>query len=134
MSKEEIPADVLEFILGHIHSVEMLEVLTLLHGQPEKSWTLPEVDDVIRSNPASLGIRLRDLVRIGFVESRIQGTNPEVFQFKPVDERRMSLATSIMSLYRLRRPEIVELIYKKPLQEIMSFSDAFKVKRDKSHE
>ncbi len=121
---EGLAKEITEFIVRYVDSIELLEVLGLLHGEPERSWTIDELDAVIRSTATSIESRLRRLIDLHFVTS----TTQQSFRYAPPDERTLSLADALVLAYRTRRVEVTELIYTKPMKEIVSFSSAFKLR------
>ncbi len=66
MPDETLPPAVKQLLSRHIRSVEQLEVLLLLRGSPDRTWTSVEVYDVIRSSPASVTQRLEAFTAAGF--------------------------------------------------------------------
>ncbi len=124
--RERLTHELLEFIVLHVNSVELLEVLTLVYSQKERGWTLEELDSIIRSNPASIGGRLTDLISLGLVAER--SGQVASFSYSPTSEEMSRIGRDLVSAYQTRRVEIVELIYTKPMKEIVSFSNAFKMR------
>ncbi len=61
MSKEDIPEKVLHFINERIDSVELLQVLLLLHSNPARIWTISDITSELRSANSSIIKRLEDL-------------------------------------------------------------------------
>lgn len=77
-----------QFIYSYIDSLEQLEVLLLLFQSPQRSWSVSDVYDAIKSNRASISRRLENLVQLGLVVAtedaqscfRFQVSNPEIAQ------------------------------------------------------
>lgn len=127
--KEYLSKELLNFIVHNVDSVEFLEVLSLFVTHPEMSWTVTEIDDVIRSNSQSIETRLKKLLQLEFI--RQSEESPVRYHLKSTNESLTDLAQSLVSAYRNRRVEIAELIYTKRIKEIVSFSDAFNLRGGK---
>lgn len=124
--KEGLSKELAEFIILHVDSVELLEVLVLLHSQPARSWTIFDLDAVIRSNAASIEIRLIHLSKLGFA-MRV-GDDPAQYRYHAASPEIGAIANSLVLAYHTRRVEITELIYAQPMKEIVSFSNAFRLR------
>ena len=120
--------DVFNFIVSHIHSVEELEVLLILQGEPTRSWTAHEVDERIRSHPGSIAQRLAGLSTIGLLEA-----SGDRYRFSPNTPELAATAAALLAAYRSRRIEVIETIFTKPKRELVSFSNAFKLKGGKGN-
>ena len=66
---DSIPPDVQRFLREHIQSVEALEVLLLLHADPERVWTAAEVGSESCTNEWSAQMHLEELSRRGIVHA-----------------------------------------------------------------
>jgi hypothetical protein len=129
---EDIAPQLQQFIQRHIHSVEQLEVLLLLHDSPSKEWNADEIAQRLYTAPDAALSRLRDLVHSKLVAER--SALPSVFQYNPPsDEMRRSVDT-LAQVYRERRVSVVSLIYAKPNNSIRAFSDAFRLFKPKPDE
>jgi hypothetical protein len=126
MLKDGLSKELLELIVLHINSVELLEVLLLLQSNSEQDWTLSDIDDRIRSNSASIVTRLSHLMHLGFV--RQVNEDPARYRYMPKDDEMRRIGNELVTAYQTRRVEIIELIYTKPMKEILSFSSSFKFK------
>jgi predicted transcriptional regulator len=120
--------DVMQFIVLHIDSVELFEVLVLIHSEQGRAWSAEEIDQRIRSNPASIQKRLIRLKELGF----LQPVETERYSFSPRDASLATMANALVQAYQSRRVEVTELIYTKPMKEIMNFANAFKIGGKKS--
>lgn len=124
--KQALAPEVVQFIKQHVDSVEMLEVLLLLESKPDHDWGVEDVDAVIRSSQASLQKRLEHLVALG-IGVKLNSTR---YRYGPISPEVRRLAENLISAFRNYRIEVIELIYAKPLQSILSFSDAFKIRKE----
>ncbi len=120
-----IRQDVRQLLVEHIHSVEQLEILLLLYRQKAREWSAEEVARELRIHPGSTAGRLQDLQARGFLSSRGEPTRRYLYQSVPgTDQAVDGLAVA----YTEWRVKILELIFSKPIQNILVFADAFKLR------
>lgn len=127
MTETGIPTEVRDFISEHIASMEQIEVLLLLSGQPEKEWPVDAVVAHIQSGPASILAHLRAFCEQGLL---VQKSN-QVYQFSARTEKLAQAMRALATTYKERRIKVIELIYQKPADGVQSFADAFKLRKDK---
>jgi hypothetical protein len=123
-----IPDSVARFLAAHVRSLEQLEILLLLAGQPSKEWSGDEVYDVIRSSQGSVRERLGELRNQGLLLANSHGT---AFRFAPSSVEIAATVESLAQLYKERRVKIVEMIYAPPAEPLKGFADAFRFKKEK---
>ena len=120
-----IPDRVGRFIGEHISSVEGLEVLLLLHGEPERWWRADEIGAELKSVPESVSLRLADLREHDLVEANADGAHrvSRAVDAAAVDELRES--------YRRRRVAVIAAIFAEPGDDpAQDFADAFRLRKD----
>ena len=120
----DLPRNVRRFIADHINSVEQLEVLLLLRRTPDRSLTPVEIAKSISTTPASIEVRLRDLVRSELVAAEGEG-----FRFADDARRREALA-ELADCYAKLRVRVITEIFSQPSEAVRSFSDAFRLRDD----
>lgn len=135
MALHPLPQSVIRFIEKNLESIEMVEVLLLLHADPEKSWTVPMIDAKLRSHIQSIEIRVRKLVRLGFlveededkklIDAQPQKERETSYTFSK-DAQKISATEEFRSYYASHSARIIEMIYSTP-RTIMDFSNAFKI-------
>lgn len=123
----DMPAAVRELIQQHIDSVEQLEVLLLLHDQPDRDWSAAEVSGELRTNERSTATRLADLTARGLVA---EGATRELYRYAPRTHDLNAAVGGLAREYAVRRVSVITLIFAKPLDRIRSFADAFRFRRD----
>lgn len=124
-----LPNETHEFLVKNIDSLEELEVLLLLRSDPSRRWSVADVNERIRSSQSSVGNRLKKLMGSGFANSEDNGVT---YQYSPRDGSMDARVKQLAEVYRERRMKVIEAIFSKPLREIQSFSDAFKIRSKKS--
>jgi hypothetical protein len=125
MSDDSIPQDLQEFILRNLDSVAQLEGLLLLFREPDKTWTSQELAGrlYIRVEEAT---ELLDRLRAdGFVSSEGE------YSFAPQTVEQQQLVGRLADVYARQLIPITNMIHDKP-RRIREFSDAFKIRRDRS--
>jgi hypothetical protein len=128
MSNDQIPENIRRFIFACIDSVEQLEVLAMLHDQPDKDWTYLALSQELRSTESSVEKRVRDLVDRRVIHPIASGS----FRFNPRSEEVRQVVHDLVGVYRLRPYRVMELIFSKPVNAMQSFADAFKFKKEDS--
>lgn len=128
MSNDQIPENIRQFIFACIDSVEQLEVLAMLHDQPEKDWTYLALSQELRSTENSVEKRVRDLVD----RRVIQPIAADSFRFNPRSDEIRQVVHDLVGVYRLRPYRVMELIFSKPVNAMQSFADAFRFKKEDS--
>jgi hypothetical protein len=117
------------FIAQEIASLEQLEILLFLSGNPHKWWTVQDVYNVVKSSPQSVGERLNELVERGFLRKE---TDAETrYQFAPADENVWNLTSELRNAYKEKPVKVVQAIYSKPPDAVQEFAKAFRLRKDK---
>jgi hypothetical protein len=124
---DDIQPDVRNFIAEQVHSVAKLELLLMLQGRADKSWTADAAarELYIAANPAEK--LLQELQAGGLVE--IEPTNPASYRYAPRTTELAKTVTDLAELYSQRRVTIITLIHSAPVDKLRTFADAFKIIR-----
>ena len=130
MSQNELPQDAKRLIADHITSVEQLEILLLLHGQPDQQWSVKAVAEQMRTSEQSAASRLADLEARGFLKSS-DGLDA-TYRFLPADPRRAREVDELAQVYGERRYTVIDLIFSKPIDNLRVYADAFRFRKDDS--
>jgi len=128
VSENAFSTELDSFIAAEIKSLEQLEILLLLSGNPHKWWSAKGVYDVIKSNPASVQDRLDEMVRRGMLK-KDENREPR-YQFSPVNEVVWKVVTELREAYKERSVKVVQAIYSKPADAVQEFARAFRVRKD----
>ncbi len=126
MSQEDqSESDFVEMIESCLDSVWSLELLLLLHSQPERSWTTSELVSELRSSELVVAQSLRGLVGAGLVVElepgrlRFSAASPDIAGFVGRLERE----------YRTRPNYVRRIIVGRANAKLQSFSDAFLLRK-----
>lgn len=120
----ELPVETKRFIDRHIVSVEQLDVLLLLHGEPARDWSATEINAQLRSQESSIAkwlavLESMRLVRQAAARYRYSPDSPEVEQH----------VAALVAAYRERRIRVIEYIFSKSNENLLSFARAFDLRR-----
>lgn len=129
MSESGFTDELERFIAGEINSLEQLEVLLLLSGNPHRWWTAQDVYNVIKSSTQSVVDRLNGMVERGFL--RVEADNEVRYQFAPKDESVWRIVSELRDAYKERSVKVVQAIYSNPPDAVQEFARAFRLRKDK---
>ena len=124
MPKREFSPAFRTFINKNISSVEQIEVLLILHANPERVWTIDEISAILRSSPNSIRSRLQMLEERGLSAT----VRDEGYRYAP-SERLHAMVEMLANEYALRRFSVIELIFSRP-DAARSFADAFRLRSE----
>jgi hypothetical protein len=118
------------FIAAEIQSLEQLEILLLLSGNPHKWWTAQGVYDVIKSSLSSVEARLGEMVAKAILLSEVEGDRR--YRFSPNDDSVWRIVSELRDAYKERSVKVVQAIYNKPqkTEGITEFAKAFRLRKD----
>ena len=128
VAESPITDEVRRLIAERIPTAEMLEVLLLLQGAPDRGWTADEVSRQVFTVPAAAIGSLEGLVARGLAASDHAG-NP-TYRFVPASEELRRQVTALAEAYRQSRVAVIQLVFARPADPVRSFADAFRMRRD----
>jgi Fe2+ or Zn2+ uptake regulation protein len=130
VSNSDLSPNTLRFLSQHIHSLEQLEVLALLHTSPSRHWTAKEVCDEIRSNLASIVQQLTLLSSQGIIEAKPGNEgSAQIYRYNPKDNNVHVQIMETIQSYQTHRIKVIEAIFRNDSGPIQGFADAFKFRR-----
>jgi hypothetical protein len=121
---EGIPAHVRDFLLAHVDSIELLEVILMLAARPTTAFTTVEVSDQLRTAPSSAANRLTHLRDHKLVDV-LPGDRYRLRE----DTELVETLRQVAAAYRDWRVSVVTLIYSRPSDVVRVFTDAFVLKK-----
>lgn len=128
MADANIPEEVSRFIKEHIDSLEQLEVLLLLRAYPDREWSAQEVSRELRSEPGAAAERLAEMSLDGLlIMSQAEGP---LYRYGPKTPELARLVDKVADVYAVRRVTVITLIFSKPSKHVLSFADAFNLRKD----
>lgn len=128
MTYSAIPENVQRFIARHINSIEQLEVLLLLHAQPQRFWTAEEVANELRIDASSAKDRLQNLHQLNLLSPSSDSASS--YQYAPSPHQVGQIIDELANVYAIRRVSVIQFIFSQPIDRIRVFADAFRLKKD----
>jgi hypothetical protein len=123
-----IPEDVLRFIEAHIDSVHRLDALLLVRREPDRWWREAEIAAELRGTVDSARLSLTVLAEHGLLE--FSPDSPPAFRYRPRTDALGLLADRLAAAYATHRVAVIEAIYARPAENVRSFADAFRWRKD----
>jgi hypothetical protein len=120
------------FIAAHIHSVAQLEILLLLHTDPNHPWTAENIARELRIEPAGAAEQLAALVAAGLAAPE-PNTTPPAFRYHAATPDVQADTLALAQAYLIRRVTVIGLIFANPSDNIRTFSDAFRIRKEDPH-
>jgi hypothetical protein len=128
VAEDGISEDVTRFIREYISSIEQLEVLLLLHREPTREWTADELSRAIYISPEAAAHRLTDFCTRGFCI--VDNENGPRYRYNPSISHLDMTIRDLRAAYEQRRVRVINMIFSNPIDQIKSFADAFKFRKD----
>jgi hypothetical protein len=128
VASPDISNEVQAFIKEHVRSIEQLEVLLLLHRDPARRWTAGELSNTLYISSEAAAHRLEDFCARGFCTR--DASDPQRYFYNPQLTRYDTVIRDLRSEYEQRRVRVINLIFSNPIDQLRSFSDAFKFRKD----
>ena len=128
MAEALIPEEVRRLIAERIPTAEMLEIVLLLAGAPDRGWTADEVSRQVFTVPAAAIGSLEGLVARGLAVSDASA-NPS-YRYAPATEELRRQVAALAGAYRASRVAVIQLVFARPADPLRSFADAFRMRRD----
>jgi hypothetical protein len=131
VTEEGLPLAVIGFIENCLTSIEQMEILLLLARQPDTTWTVQSVYEVILSTKPSVETWLQNLVDTGLAE-RLEGS-PAGYRFHAATPEIGSAVRLLGESYQARPVRVIEAIYKRSAIQsdaAKSFADAFRFRKN----
>jgi hypothetical protein len=114
-----------EMVESCIDSVWTLELLLLLHAQPDRFWATVEIVAELRSSELVVAQSLRALLNAGLAIAESDGK----VRFAAASADLTSFVEKLAAEYRSRPGQIRRLIVSRSSSKLMSFSDAFVLRK-----
>ena len=123
---EGLPDDVAGFIDAFISSVEQIEALLLLKADPEIPRTAGNIAKRLYTAEESIDGRLGDLVSHGLVTR-----SGDSYSFAPKTDALAAGVDRLAEFYVKRKVAVINRIFAAPTDDVQSFADAFRLRKDK---
>ena len=122
-----ISPEVHDFLEKYIHSVAQLEILLAVHSQADREWDAGDLGRELAIDSDVAEMHLEDLYTRGLL---VEEGSPPRFRYSPPGEIKTAI-DDLARAYSVRRVAIIGLIFSKPVDDVRSFADAFRVRKGK---
>ena len=126
---DDFPSEIRQFISANIKSVADLEAVLLLRKHRDRAWTAAEVSQTLATSQEMATAQLRGLHEREILALIVDSTG-ESFQYRPAADLEAK-AEALASLYRERRVSVITAIYSEPVDNVRTFADSFRLRKDK---
>ena len=127
MTRAEIPAAVLDFLVKRIDSVPELETLLIMSADEQRAWAVPDIAGLTYVPQKSALAVLRALERHGLVSGNAQGS---LFRFSPKNDEERQVVIQTEVAYRNHLVSIATFIHRKAATPVQEFARAFNLKKE----
>ena len=120
--------DLRTFLQGRLSSADQIEIVVLLLGSPDRSWTALEVGQALNMAPESTAMRLFLLASSGLIA--FEPSAVPRYRYVAADETTDRLMHELVNAYATNRAEVLDAMGLPVVSDpIRSFADAFKLKK-----
>jgi hypothetical protein len=123
-----LPFPVRRFLERRIDNVEQLEIVLLLHQNPDRSWTAADVGAALRLDERAAAQHLETVARHNLLDVRLG--DAVRYRFGPSSTDLMAAVRQVAEQYRSRRGEVVAYVAARR-RSLRDFADAFRLTKDK---
>jgi hypothetical protein len=128
LSSTPVTQELRSFLKGRMSSSDQIDIVLLLLGDPQRSWTAFEVAEALSAAPESTAMRLFLLASAGLIVFEPAGV-PR-YRYAPADEATDRLLRELAAAYAANRAEVLRAIdIPVPADPISTFADAFRLKK-----
>jgi hypothetical protein len=114
------------FIRRHIRSMSALELLLHLRANADESWTPSRLAQTLRGNTAAMVGMLDDFAGHGLAVKQ----DGDAFRYAGGDAGNDAALAEIEEMLKTQPFALMEMILNAPSENLKSFSDAFRLRKD----
>jgi hypothetical protein len=128
---ERIPEPVRRFVDECIESAGLLEVLLLLHSDPDRAWTPSAVSREVRGERGWAEVQL-EYLRTHDLLAAERGRGEAAYRYSPSRPELDVVVGQLREAFETRRVTVIRLIFRQPRAErLRAFSEAFRFRRER---
>jgi predicted transcriptional regulator len=116
-------SDLIDMVESSFGSVWALELLLVLHRQPDRIWSAEELVNELRSSEVVVAQSIDNLVACGLIVTESGGR----VRYSPASPSQSGLVDELEDEYRKKPAAIRRMIIQNPAERLKSFADAFKL-------
>jgi hypothetical protein len=125
----ELPEHVRRFIVDHVDSVELIDVMLLLKRSAGAELSAEDVSRRLCTSPASAANRLEAL-RASSIAAARDDAPRTTYRYAPATADLQRAVDDLEREYGARRTRVINLVFSKPNDKIRTFADAFKIREE----
>jgi hypothetical protein len=133
MEQEDIPEDVIRFMIERIDTVPHLEALLLLWESAPGAWSAEDIAVRVYVPPARATQILQDLARqrVAAPEAADAATAMERYRYEASWDETGTMMRKVADTYRRHLVRVANLIHSKASPAVRDFARAFQFKKDR---
>lgn len=120
-----ISSEVRGFLAKYVDSAELLDILMLMHREPDGNWTADSLSNKVFTVPQAAQKRLDELAARGLVAERPEQRGVYMLQSDPQVTRALA---ALRAAYDESRANVINAVFSMKADPLKSFSDAFKLR------
>ena len=126
----DLPGDVQRFLNDHVQSVMQLEVLLRLRAAPDEVHSPMGLSRELGGSVDAAIACLRGLEATGLAAP---SDDPDelAYSYRPRDRGLAATVDQVADAYAKRKVAVVSEIFREPQDALRSFSDAFRIRKDR---
>jgi DNA-binding MarR family transcriptional regulator len=128
MMANDFPAEIEQFLAQHIESLAQLELLLYLRSHPDRGWTCQDLSKQLYIAPDVCTSIVADLERRGFILR--DAANSDLYRYRSTGVATDQLIDQLADLYQQRRVAVITQIYSRPVKNVQTFADAFRLRKE----
>ena len=121
MENSKVPEEIRSFVYEYITSLEQLEILFFLYKRSNNKYNAEMINQEIRSNIRSIENKLEDLFEKNFIV--LKNPKEKIYQYEASNDKLADLVKDVYLFYKNNYHTMVNLIYSKPMVNLLSFTD-----------
>lgn len=121
-----ISPEVRSFLAKYVDSAELLDILMLMHREPDGNWTAESLSNKVFTVPQAAQKRLDELAVRGLVAER--AGRPGSYVLQQSDPQLVRALAGVRAAYDESRANVINAVFSMKADPLKSFSDAFKLR------
>ncbi len=128
MDEKKIPEEIRAFTYKYINSLEQLEILCFMYENRYEEYNPSMIAKELRTSELSVENTFKDLFSKDFIV--LKNSENKFYQYGPKTDILDVGVRIIYQFYKNNYHTMINLIYSRPIENIRSFSDSFKFRKD----
>jgi hypothetical protein len=124
-----IPSDIKAFLYANIDSVDQLEILRLVVGEPQTEHSALSLAQELQLPLQAVEMHVNALAARGLLG--VTNQQPLTCKHGPQSKELEEGVRELVTTYLERPVSLIKMVYEKPKEEFRSFADAFRLKKEK---